>query len=79
MGDVVAVICRLAGTGVEAEIRGSGTPTGEIDRQWVNSAKLEALTGWSPRVPLEEGLRRTIEGYRAHPEWVERPPIGATA
>src|SRR6202030_2888884 len=32
--DVVKLICRLAGTGVEPDVRGTGTPSGEIDRQW---------------------------------------------
>ena len=26
--------------------------------------------GWSPRVPIEEGLLRTIEWFRRHPELV---------
>jgi UDP-glucose 4-epimerase len=32
----------------------------------VDSSKLRALTGWHPRVGLEEGLRRTIDWYRRH-------------
>jgi CDP-glucose 4,6-dehydratase len=68
VGDVVALICRLAGTDVEPDVRGQGTPHGEIDRQWVDSGKLRAQTGWEPEVDLEHGLRRTIEWYRAHPE-----------
>jgi CDP-glucose 4,6-dehydratase len=54
------------------EIRGQGTPHGEIDRQWVDSAKLSALTGWRAQVGLEEGLRRTIDWYREHPRALER-------
>ncbi len=64
--DVVELICRLAGTGVEPDVRGKGTPSGEIDRQWVDYAKLRELTGWEPQVALDDGLRRTIEWYRAH-------------
>jgi CDP-glucose 4,6-dehydratase len=75
VAEVVELICRLAGTDVEPEIRGSGTPDGEIDRQWVEFSKLNRLTGWSPQVTLEEGLARTIDWYRAHPEWLERPPF----
>jgi CDP-glucose 4,6-dehydratase len=71
--EVVELTCRLAGTGVEPDVRGSGTPAGEIDRQWVDYSKLQALTGWEPEVSLEAGLRRTIEWYRAHPEWMGRP------
>jgi CDP-glucose 4,6-dehydratase len=64
VGDVVSLICRLAGTDLEPEIRGRGVPHGEIDRQWVDHTKLTALTGWMPAVALEEGLRRTIDWYR---------------
>jgi CDP-glucose 4,6-dehydratase len=64
---VVSLICRLAGGRLTPEIRGQGTPQGEIDRQWVDTTKLRELTGWEPAVALEEGLRRTIDWYRAHP------------
>jgi CDP-glucose 4,6-dehydratase len=73
--DVVALICRLAagaggagrvGRSVTPEIRGAGTPHGEIDRQWVDATKLRELTGWAPAVDLEEGLRRTVAFYREH-------------
>lgn len=70
--EVIELVCRLARTDVEPDIRGSGTPHGEIDRQWVDYSKLQALTGWQPEVSLEEGLRQTIDWYRAHPEWVGR-------
>ena len=66
--EVVALICAIAGTDVAPDVRGTGTPAGEIDRQFVDAAKLRALTGWEPRVGLEEGLRRTVEWYRARPQ-----------
>jgi CDP-glucose 4,6-dehydratase len=66
--EVVDLICRLAGTEVEPDIRGKGTPHGEIDRQYVDTAKLRAATGWEPRVGLEEGLERTVAWYREHPQ-----------
>jgi CDP-glucose 4,6-dehydratase len=61
--DVVELVCRLAGAEVEPEVL--GIADGEIDRQWVDSSKLTGLTGWRPKVPLELGLTRTIEWYRA--------------
>jgi CDP-glucose 4,6-dehydratase len=67
VGDVVDLICRLAGTSAEPEIRGEGTPPGEIDRQWLDYGKLHQLTRWEPAVGLEEGLRLTIDWYRANP------------
>jgi CDP-glucose 4,6-dehydratase len=62
--DVVTLICALTGTGVEPDVRGAGTPAGEIDRQWVDYTKLNALTGWEPTVTLEQGLERAIAWYR---------------
>lgn len=64
--DVVELICRLAGTGLTPDVRGAGTPAGEIDRQWVDPTKLRELTGWAPAVDLEEGLRRTLAWYSEH-------------
>jgi CDP-glucose 4,6-dehydratase len=64
--DVVQMICRFAGTGVEPDVRGTGTPAGEIDRQWVDHSKLSAVTGWQPTVTLEDGLCRTLAWYREH-------------
>jgi len=66
--EVVDLISEAAGTGVEPEYLGAGTPDGEIDRQYVDSTKLRELTGWRPRVELATGLDRTLCWYRAHPE-----------
>jgi CDP-glucose 4,6-dehydratase len=64
--DVVEMVCRLAETDVKPDIRGQGTPSGEIDRQWLDHTKLTELTGWRPTVELEDGLARTIAWYREH-------------
>jgi CDP-glucose 4,6-dehydratase len=66
--EVVDLIAVAAGTGIEPEYLGSGTPDGEIDRQYVDSSKLREMTGWAPRVELADGLQRTLEWYRGHPE-----------
>jgi CDP-glucose 4,6-dehydratase len=65
---VLELLCRASGTAIEPDLQGTGTPPGEIDRQYLDSSKIRELTGWQPRVDLEEGLRRTIEWYRDHPE-----------
>jgi nucleoside-diphosphate-sugar epimerase len=71
------MIARLSGSGVEPDIRGTGNPDGEIDRQFVDASKLRERVGWTPAVSLEEGLRRTIEWYREHPEVRAPRPSGA--
>jgi CDP-glucose 4,6-dehydratase len=68
VAEVVATICELAGTTVKPEVRGDGTPRGEIHRQWVDASKLGEMTGWKAQVGLREGLRRTIDFYREHPD-----------
>ncbi|MFL5899597.1 MAG: NAD-dependent epimerase/dehydratase family protein [Solirubrobacterales bacterium] len=66
--EVVDLIAEASGAGIEPEYLGTGTPDGEIDRQYVDSAKLRQLTGWRPKVDLRTGLRLTLEWYAAHPE-----------
>ena len=66
--EVVDLVAAVGGAEVTPEYLGSGTPTGEIDRQFVDSTKLRELTGWRPAVELRDGLARTLEWYRDHPE-----------
>jgi CDP-glucose 4,6-dehydratase len=66
--EVVELIAAAAGGGLEPDFQGAGNPDGEIDRQFVDSTKLRELTGWRPEIGLDEGLRRTLDWYRGHPE-----------
>jgi CDP-glucose 4,6-dehydratase len=68
VADVLRLLAEVAGAALEPDIRGSGSPEGEIDRQYVDSTKLRETTGWRPKVDLREGLSRTVEWYREHPE-----------
>src|SRR3954449_1843280 len=66
--EVVSLLCQVAGSDVEPDVRGAGTPAGEIDRQFVDSKKLDATTGWGPKMGLEDGLAHTVAWYREPPE-----------
>ena len=66
--EVVRLVCEVAGTDLEPDVRGEGTPAGEVGDEHIDSSKLRTATGWAPRVDLEEGLRRTVEWYRRYPE-----------
>ena len=66
--EVVELIAEEAGGEIEPDFQGEGVPEGEIDRQYVDSTKLREQTGWRPRVELRDGLRRTLDWYRDHPE-----------
>jgi CDP-glucose 4,6-dehydratase len=66
--EVVDLIAAAGGGDIEPDFQGAGNPDGEIDRQFVDSTKLRELTGWRPEIELGDGLRRTLEWYRKHPE-----------
>lgn len=47
------------------------------DRRYaLTSAKLTSETGWKPAIDFEDGLRTTIDWYRANRDWVERVKTG---
>jgi CDP-glucose 4,6-dehydratase len=66
--EVVELICELGPGEVEPDYRGSGNPSGEIDRQYLDSTKIRERIGWEPRVDLRAGLQRTLDWYAAHSE-----------
>ena len=61
--DVVTRLIEIAGADVEPEIRGAGTPHGEIDRQYLDATALRRDLGWAPTWDLDRGLRATWEWY----------------
>jgi len=63
---VIDAVVRVSGHDLVPDVRGSGTPSGEIDRQYVDSSKLRERTGWEPLVGLDEGIARTLDWYREH-------------
>jgi CDP-glucose 4,6-dehydratase len=66
--EVLELICEVAGSDIEPDIQGTGNPDGEIDRQYLESTKIREVTGWEPQIDLREGLSRTLEWYREHPD-----------
>ncbi|MBI4231321.1 MAG: GDP-mannose 4,6-dehydratase [Planctomycetes bacterium] len=50
---------------------------GQVMRHTADASRAREVLGWTPKIPLEEGLRDTVEWYLAHREWWERAPEGA--
>jgi dTDP-glucose 4,6-dehydratase len=47
------------------------------DRRYaLDSSKLQRELGWSPIVPFEEGIRRTIDWYTSHTDWLDHARSG---
>jgi CDP-glucose 4,6-dehydratase len=63
--EIVDRLIAVAGADVEPDVQGSGTPHGEIDRQYLDSSAIRAELGWEPLVGLDEGLRRSYDWYAA--------------
>lgn len=49
---------------VELDVRGSGAPAGEIDRQYLDIGQAQTVLGWQASVALDDGLHRTVRWYR---------------
>jgi CDP-glucose 4,6-dehydratase len=61
--EIVERLIDVSGRDVEPDVRGRGTPHGEIDRQYLDSGAVRSELGWEPRVALGDGLRRTFDWY----------------
>ena len=61
--DVVAALIRIAGVELEPDVRGHGTPHGELSRQWLDCSAISGQLGWSPAWSLEQGLEATYKWY----------------
>lgn len=70
VGDLAELVCELLGrpcrirTGPE-RVRPEGS---EVDRLISDNRLAAELLGWRPRVSLKQGLERTIEWIRSHPD-----------
>lgn len=62
--DVVELIKQYIGDAVIVMRGAIPCRTGEGNACYCDNSKIRRLTGWSPRVPLEEGLRITVEWYK---------------
>ena len=52
-------------SGLTAEVRGESVQAGDVKHTWADLTRASEELGYAPRVPLEEGLRREAEWYRA--------------
>ncbi|MEV6523897.1 NAD-dependent epimerase/dehydratase family protein [Longispora sp. NPDC051575] len=62
IGDLVGLVHGIAGVKPELEI--APAPAGSVARRCPDLTKLRDLTGYAPKVSLEDGVRRTFDWYR---------------
>jgi CDP-glucose 4,6-dehydratase len=63
--EVVTRLIEISGRPVEPDIRGTGVPHGEIDRQFLDSTAIREELGWAPKWDLERGLSAAWDWYKA--------------
>lgn len=64
--DIVRRLIEVSGRELEPDVRGSGTPHGEIDRQWLDSSAIRSELGWRPEWDLDRGLAEAYGWYAEH-------------
>jgi len=65
--DLTSLLLEVAGSGRVEYIEWPADKKAiDIGSFYADSSKFKKTTGWSPAVPLAEGLRRTVEYYREH-------------
>jgi UDP-glucuronate decarboxylase len=60
-----------------AEIIFNTLPTDDPRRRRPDISKAKSLLGWEPTVPLQEGLKLTVEDFRARVTSPEAEPIAS--
>lgn len=69
VGDLAQLILRLIGSAshIVTDERRVRPENSEVGRLRCNNDKAHKLLDWQPRVPLVEGLRKTVEWIKCHP------------
>ena len=58
--------------GKKAKIKNLPFHKADMKITWANIEKAKSLLGWSPEVELEEGLKRSVEDFKANKEFYLR-------
>jgi CDP-glucose 4,6-dehydratase len=72
--EVVGRLAEISGTELEPDVRGHGTPHGELTCQWLDSSAMREQLDWAPAWELQDGL---LETYRWYERELQRIPAGA--
>lgn len=83
--DIVKTICalldqmrpRVDGKSYREQITYVADRPGHDRRYAIDARKIEQALGWKPAETFESGIRKTIEWYLDHPQWVANVQSGA--
>jgi CDP-glucose 4,6-dehydratase len=72
---VVEQLIEISGSAVEPDVRGEGTPHGELTRLWLDSSAMLSELGWAPRWRLWPALEETYRWYERAADAAPRPAL----
>jgi dTDP-glucose 4,6-dehydratase len=83
--EIVHTVCALLdelrpradGVGYQSQISFVKDRAGHDRRYAIDARKLEKELGWKPAETFDSGIRKTVQWYLAHPEWVAHVQSGA--
>jgi dTDP-glucose 4,6-dehydratase len=83
--EIVNTVCKLLdelrpkadGTGYASQITYVTDRPGHDRRYAIDARKLERELGWKPAETFETGIRKTVQWYLDHPQWVANVQSGA--
>jgi CDP-glucose 4,6-dehydratase len=61
--EIARRLIEVSGRDAEPEVEGTGTPSGEIDRQHLDSTRIREALGWRPVTSLDDGLGEAWRWY----------------
>ena len=62
--EIVASIKKLMKSDIEPVV--ANTARSEIPKQYLSSEKAETMLGWKSKYEYEDGLKKTVEWYKAY-------------
>jgi nucleoside-diphosphate-sugar epimerase len=57
--------------GKKAEVIYKDFHKADLKATWADISKAQKLLGWSPKVSLEEGIKRTVEWFKQNWDWIK--------
>ncbi|MFM8691997.1 MAG: dTDP-glucose 4,6-dehydratase [Limnohabitans sp.] len=83
--EIVQTVCALLddmrpkadGSSYDSQITYVTDRPGHDRRYAIDARKLEAELGWKPAETFESGIRKTVQWYLQHPDWVQNVQSGA--
>jgi len=65
------------GSRYRAQITHVADRAGHDRRYAIDAGKIERELGWRPAETFESGIRKTVQWYRQHPDWVAHVQSGS--